>query len=81
MIKITNGKAHGKSIELDEDLGLTEGQAVEVQVKVVPLPKRWGDGLRRCAGALASEWIEEDDRVLEAIHQERKHDTRREIPE
>jgi len=41
----------------------------------------WGDGLRRCAGALADEWTEEDDRILEEIYQQRKYDTRLEIPE
>jgi len=27
----------------------------------------WGEGLRRCAGALTSEWTDEDDRILEAM--------------
>jgi hypothetical protein len=81
MTKIVHGKVHGKTIELDEDLGVAEGQEVEVQVKVVAHTKQWGEGLRRCAGALANDWTEEDDRILEAIHQERKWDTRREIPE
>ena len=81
MTKIVHGKVHGKTIELDEDLGVAEGQEVEVQVKVVTHTKQWGEGLWRCAGALANDWTEEDDRILEAIHQERKWDTRREIPE
>ena len=57
------------------------GQQVEVQVKVLPASQPWGDGLRRCAGALAQVWTEEDDRILAEIHQDRKRDTRREIPE
>jgi hypothetical protein len=81
MTRIVYGKVHGKTIELDEDLGVAEGQEVEVQVKVVAHTKKWGEGLRRCAGALANDWTEEDDRILEAIQQERKWDTRREIPE
>lgn len=80
-MKTTHGKVHGKTIELDEDLALAEGQEVEIQVKVVPLPKQWGEGLRRCAGALANEWAEEDDRILEGIYQERRQDSRREILE
>jgi hypothetical protein len=36
MTKTLHGKAHGKTIELDEDLGVPEGQEVEVQVTVVP---------------------------------------------
>jgi hypothetical protein len=72
LVKTTHGTVHGRTIELDEDLGLAEGQAVEIQVKVIPQPTQWGDGLRRCAGALANEWTEEDDRILEGIHRDRK---------
>ena len=32
MTKTLHGKVHGKTIELDEDLGVAEGQEVEVQV-------------------------------------------------
>lgn len=81
MTKTIHGKVHGKTIELDEDLGVAEGQEVEVQVKIIPAAKQWGEGLRRCAGALANEWTEEDDRILEEIYQDRKRDSRREIPE
>ena len=35
MTKTLHGKVHGKTIELDEDLGVAEGQEVEVQVKIV----------------------------------------------
>jgi hypothetical protein len=81
MTRTLRGKVHGKTIELDEDLGVIDGQEVEVQVKIVPSTKKWGEGLRRCAGALADEWTEEDDRVLNEIYQDRKRETRREIPE
>ncbi len=36
MIKTAHGKIHGKRIELDQDLGLADGQEVEVQVLTVP---------------------------------------------
>ena len=36
MIRKIHGRVHGKSIELDEDLGVADGQEVEVQVKVLP---------------------------------------------
>jgi hypothetical protein len=36
MTRTLHGKVHGKTIELDEDLGIPEGQEVEVQVKIVP---------------------------------------------
>jgi len=80
MVKTTHGKVHGKTIEIDEDLGVPDGQEVELQVKVVPASRR-GEGLRRCAGALAKEWTSEDDRILEEIHRDRKQDIRREIAE
>jgi hypothetical protein len=35
MTKTLHGKVHGKTIELDEDLGVAEGQDVEVQVTVI----------------------------------------------
>jgi hypothetical protein len=81
MSKTIHGKVRGRTIELDDDLGVPDSQEVEVQVKVVPSPKKWGDGLRRCAGARANEWTAEDDRILEEIYQDRKRDTRREVPE
>ena len=82
MTKIIHGKVHGRMIELSEDLGLAEGQAVELEIRVVPKKTEpWGEGLKRCAGALADEWTDEDDRILEEIHQDRKRPSRREIPE
>jgi len=83
MTRTVHGVIHGKTIELDEDLGVAAGQAVEVQVKVVsPAPtERWGEGIARCAGALADEWTEEDDRIFEQIYHDRKRESRREIPE
>ncbi len=80
-MKTVHGIVHGKTIELAEDLGVAEGQEVEVQVKILQPTRTWGDGLRRCAGALADEWTEEDDRILSEIYQDRKRDTRKEIHE
>jgi hypothetical protein len=78
---ITQGRVHGRTIELSKDLGLADGQEVEVRVKPVPSTRSWGEGLRRCAGALGTDWTDEDDCILEALYQERKQDTRREIQE
>jgi hypothetical protein len=36
MTKTLHGKVHGKTIELDEDPGVADGQEVEVQMKMVP---------------------------------------------
>ena len=42
MTKTLHGKVHGKTIELEEDLGVAEGQEVEVQVKIVQPTRKWG---------------------------------------
>jgi hypothetical protein len=78
MTKVMHGKVHGRTIELDEDLGLADGQQVQVQVKVLPTSPKWGEGLKRCAGALADdpEW----DVIMEEIHGARKLE-RRSLPE
>jgi hypothetical protein len=82
MIKTAHGKVRGRTIELTEDLGLQDGQDVRVQVTPVSPPSAtWGEGLQRCAGALADEWTEEDDRIMDEIYQDRKRGTRRDIPE
>jgi hypothetical protein len=39
MVKTLYGKVRGRTIELDEDLGVAEGQKVEVQVKLVEPPQ------------------------------------------
>jgi hypothetical protein len=73
MLKTIHGKVHGKTIELDEELGVAEGQEVEVQVRIVQSARKWGDGILRTAGALADdpEW----DAIMELVHHERKGGT------
>ena len=74
MTKMLHGKAHGRTIELEEDLGLSEGQEVEVQVKPLPQAKKWGEGILRSAGGWAD--YPELDATMEQIHQERKMERR-----
>jgi len=89
MTKTIHGRVHGKTIELDDDLGVAEGQEVEVQVKVIIPKKRlpgpppgWQPGSKKtAAGMLADSWTEEDDRILEEIDRDRKRETRRAVPE
>jgi hypothetical protein len=81
MSKTVHGIVHGKTIELVEDLGMTDGQAVEVRVKIARPARKWGEGILRCAGAMAPYWTNEDDRILDEIYQDRKRISRREIPE
>ena len=68
MNKTLHGKVHGKTIELDEDPGVAEGQVVEVQVRAVEPPRKWGEGILRSAGG----WIDhpELDVIMEKIQRE-----------
>ena len=72
MTRRVHGKVHGKTIELDEELGVAEGQEVEVTVRVVSSikPTRTGEGFLLTEGALADDpyW----DAIMEQIYQERK---------
>jgi hypothetical protein len=79
--KPTRGVIHGKTIELSEDLGITEGQEVEVVVRVRPRREPWDQGILRSAGAMAPFWTEEDDCILKRIEQERRQRSTREIPQ
>jgi hypothetical protein len=89
MTKTLHGRVRGKVIELDEDLGVADGQEVQVQVTILHAKKRlpgpppgWQPGRPSpTAGLLADSWTEEDDQILEAIYRDRKRETRREIPE
>lgn len=89
MTKTLHGVVRGKTIELDEDLGVVDGQEVQIQVTVLAPKKRlpgpppgWQPGRASAtAGALADSWTEEDDRVLEEICQDRKREGRREVME
>ncbi len=77
------GRVHGKTIELEQEPGLPDGQPVKVTVQPVPqapagddrLPP--GEGLRRAFGAWADD-AEELDKFLEEVRRSRKR-TRREI--
>ena len=88
MTKTLRGKVHGSTIELEEDLGVVDGQEVEVHVKITRPKKRlqgppagWKPSqTSSTAGVLADSWTEDDDRILEEIYQDRKRETRREIP-
>jgi len=45
------GTIHGRRIDLQEDPGLADGEEVDVIVRVRPKAAKWGDGIRRSAGA------------------------------
>lgn len=74
MTKTMHGIVHGRSIELDEDLGVADGQEVEVQVKIVQPARKWGEGILRSAGGWADH--PEMDAIMEKIQQDRKLERR-----
>jgi hypothetical protein len=54
MTKTLHGKIRGRTIELDEDPGLAEGQEVEIQMKVAEQPQAaMSPGLARIYAVLA----------------------------
>ena len=78
MTRIVHGTVHGRTIELNEELGVAEGQKVQVQVTFpevnAPDRAKWGDGILRSAGALANDpdW----DDIMEEIHNARRRPRR-----
>jgi hypothetical protein len=72
--KLARGVIRGKTIELAEDLGLSEGQEVEVRVTIIPAARPWGEGILRSAGGWAN--YPEMDAVMEQIQQDRKRERR-----
>ncbi len=80
MIRRVHGIVHGKTIEIEEELGLSDGDKVSIVIEGPQSSQdKWGEGLRRCAGALADDWTEEDDKILEDIYRSRHSDSRPEI--
>jgi hypothetical protein len=70
MTKTIHGKVHGKTIELDEDLGVPDGQEVEVQVKVVPsMPPPMSAGLAKVY-AILGERFDSGEHDVAARHNE-----------
>lgn len=78
-LKSVTGIIRGKTIELSHNPGLPEGGRVEVIVRLAGELQTSGSGLQRCAGALADDWTEEDDRILEEIQRDRE--LSRDLPE
>ena len=71
--KTLHGIVTGRTIQLTEDPGVPLGQEVELVITAVAQHQRpWGEGLRKCAGAMADHWTEEDDRILQEIYEQRK---------
>jgi hypothetical protein len=77
MNKTVHGTVHGRTIELHEELGIAEGQEVEILVKLIPGRQVWGEGIVRSAGG----WVEHGDldSILEQIHRERQDERRAQV--
>ncbi|WZO98485.1 hypothetical protein EP7_000064 [Isosphaeraceae bacterium EP7] len=72
--RLAKGVIRGKTIELDRDLGLVEGEEVEVRLTIAPKPTPWGEGILRSAGG----WTDhpELDAVFDEIQQDRARERR-----
>ena len=80
MTKTLHGKIHGKTIKLDEDLGVVDGQEVEVRVRLISKTTRQpGEGFVRTEGALADD--EEWDGIMDEIFKARKVERRPQTPD
>jgi hypothetical protein len=69
MTRTIHGTIRGRTIELREDIGLRDGQDVEVQVTPVVPPRPWGEGIRRSAGCMADD--PDFDAVMSQVHRAR----------
>lgn len=74
MNRIIEGVVHGRTIELLEDPGVSDGQRVQVLLAAPTAEANWGEGIRRTAGALADDpyW----DAIMADIHEGRKRERR-----
>ena len=68
MTRTLYGKVHGKTIELEEDLGVVDGQEVEVQVTMLKPKKKlpgpppgWQPGNTKTTAGLLADLCTEDD--------------------
>ena len=81
MTRTVHGIVNGRTIELTEELGIPQGQEIEITVRIVSSiqTRQTGEGFLRTEGALADDpyW----DAIMDEIQQERKNDTRREVVE
>jgi hypothetical protein len=73
------GVIHGKTIELDQDLGMADGQRVSIEVQVDLPASPWGEGIRRSAGIAAD--VPGFDEAFEQVQRDRELATSRDIDE
>ncbi len=73
MIRSLRGIVHGRTVELNADPGVPDGEEVDVVLSRPTHPKT-GEGIRRTDGMLVddAEW----DEIMEQIYQDRKLERR-----
>ena len=85
MEHVLHGIVHGNRIDLLENPQIADGTSVRVLVTVAAIPAPppgWqAEHPVSVGGILADFWTEEDDRIFEEIHQDRKRSRTRELPE
>jgi hypothetical protein len=79
MVKQIQGVIHGKTIEMDQDPGIAEGQRVDVKVRVSSTAGRWGEGILRSAGIAAE--APGFDEAFEQVQRDRELATMRNVDE
>ncbi len=78
------GIVHGRTIELEREPGIADGQEVTVSVQLAasaneaPIRLPPGEGIRRSSGAWAED-SEELDRFIESVYERRRAMQRRPI--
>jgi hypothetical protein len=77
MVRQVQGVIHGKTIELDQDLGIAEGQRVDVQVRLSSTSQPWGVGILRSACIAAD--VPGFDEAFEQVQRDRESATMRDI--
>ena len=91
MTNVLFGSVHGRTIELDHDPGVAEGQRVEIEIRIVsPNPKKCLPGPPKgwpnrqnysSAGVLADVCTDEDEGILLEIQRSRQQESVREVLE
>ncbi len=79
MVKQVQGVIHGKTIELDQDPGIGEGQRVYVQVSMSLTEEPWGEGILRSAGIAAD--VPGFDEAFEQVQRDRELATMPDVEE
>ncbi len=72
MSEVVEGVIHGRTIELEIDPGLHDGERVEVVIRRAVRPEARGNGTKSAAGALAHfppEYFEDLDEIVRSRQQ------------